>query len=269
MARPKSAPPSTSCVKRPATCATVAFSPPTAMPSSTTNSTTAKPSLRSDSPASFISSDFSTCTDLRIARTEIGSVGEMSAPNSRHQMSGTAWPSAAKIPHMARPAIAVETTTPRLARKPTAHLRLARSVRSTCSAPAKSRKESMPFSSAWSSWTLASTSCASCSELKPSLPSATTATEVASENSSNAIVAGRRMKRWLSQLNSAARTIRTAAALKKAMFFSGAGSVTECLSRSSYTKCLGRATDSGREVFDNGGVSPPSHSPPLPWGMAH
>jgi len=49
------------------------------------------------------------------------------APKSRHQAGASGWPSAWKIVHSAPPASSADTSTPRLARKPIAHLRRASS----------------------------------------------------------------------------------------------------------------------------------------------
>jgi hypothetical protein len=67
------------------------------MPRKRTKSTMPKPSFSSDSPAILICSDLSAFADLRTARTAIGSVGEMRAPKSRHQMSGIGCPTPRKI----------------------------------------------------------------------------------------------------------------------------------------------------------------------------
>jgi CPA1 family monovalent cation:H+ antiporter len=56
------------------------------------NSTTPTPSLRSASPATCISTDFGTFDSLRSASTEIGSVGDISAPNKRHTTNGSEVP---------------------------------------------------------------------------------------------------------------------------------------------------------------------------------
>ncbi|MCY1563470.1 hypothetical protein D9M68_1010790 [compost metagenome] len=53
------------------------------MPSRMVNTTTAVPSLNSDSPTMVVASGFGAPADLRMPSTAIGSVGEISAPNSR------------------------------------------------------------------------------------------------------------------------------------------------------------------------------------------
>ena len=58
-------------------------SPFTAMPNTARNTTIATPSLNSDSPAILISSDLLAPAVFRMPMTAIGSVGEISAPNSR------------------------------------------------------------------------------------------------------------------------------------------------------------------------------------------
>ncbi|CRR08978.1 hypothetical protein PAERUG_P48_London_17_VIM_2_01_13_02188 [Pseudomonas aeruginosa] len=47
------------------------------------NTTTAVPSLNSDSPTMVVASGFGAPADLRMPSTAMGSVGEISAPNSR------------------------------------------------------------------------------------------------------------------------------------------------------------------------------------------
>ena len=108
-------------------------------------------------------------------------------------MRGTGWPSAANTHHSAPPARSAEATTPRLARNAIAHLRLSSSARLTCSAPANSRNESMPSSSARSSSIAPIARCASQRGSAPSLPSATSTSDNASEKSSIATLTGWRM----------------------------------------------------------------------------
>ncbi|MNP52408.1 hypothetical protein D3C76_1468020 [compost metagenome] len=58
-------------------------SPSWMMPSSTVNTTTAVPSLNSDSPTMVVFSGLEALAVRSAPSTAIGSVGEMSAPNSR------------------------------------------------------------------------------------------------------------------------------------------------------------------------------------------
>ncbi|MCY1455201.1 hypothetical protein D9M71_723180 [compost metagenome] len=53
------------------------------MPIRMVNTTTAVPSLNSDSPTMVVASGLGAPADLRMPSTAIGSVGEISAPNSR------------------------------------------------------------------------------------------------------------------------------------------------------------------------------------------
>lgn len=62
---------------------TVGVSPSCAMPSSTVKTTTAVPSLNSDSPTMVVFSGFEALAVRNTPSTAIGSVGEISAPNNR------------------------------------------------------------------------------------------------------------------------------------------------------------------------------------------
>ena len=75
----------------------------------------------------------------------MGSVGAISAPNMRQYSSRACTPTRSSASQARSPTISVVRTTPTVARTAMRALRLARSPRSMCSAPAKSRKPSMPL----------------------------------------------------------------------------------------------------------------------------
>ena len=118
---------------------------PAAMASTTVNTTTPTPSLNSDSPAILASSASGTTTVLRSESTATGSVGLIRAPKTSAQASGRSSPSAPAIHHEPKPTMAVEMHTPSVAISAMTHFTEASSLRSTCIAPAKSRKASIPF----------------------------------------------------------------------------------------------------------------------------
>ncbi|CSC72523.1 Uncharacterised protein [Vibrio cholerae] len=70
-------------MKRRVTLPTVGVSCPKAMVKMVTKITKPKPSLNSDSPSIWVEIRFGALSFLTIARTAIGSVGEMSAPNNK------------------------------------------------------------------------------------------------------------------------------------------------------------------------------------------
>ncbi len=115
------------------------------MASRMVNTTTPTPSLNRLSPAIFACSVFGTSTVLRMPSTATGSVGEISAPNTRHQAKGSGMLSQERISQVPVPTIAVEISTPSVAMVPIAQRREASASRSTCSAPANRSRLSIPF----------------------------------------------------------------------------------------------------------------------------
>ena len=76
--------------------------------------------------------------------TAIGSVGEISAPNSMQYRNGNAMPSKGSTSHTAVPINSVDSNVPTSASAPTCRRQRLSSFRSMCSAPANSRNDSMP-----------------------------------------------------------------------------------------------------------------------------
>ena len=118
---------------------------PSATPSSALKATTAAPSLNSASPAILALIASGTLTVLSRPSTATGSVGEISAPNTSAQAKDTSKPSRPAASHRPVLQTAIEMTTPMLAIRPIAHFWPFSVTRSTCSAPANSRKARMPF----------------------------------------------------------------------------------------------------------------------------
>ncbi|MNR36280.1 hypothetical protein D3C85_1541780 [compost metagenome] len=58
----------------------------------TAKTTTATPSLNSDSPATFVSNDFFTLASFNTPITAIGSVGDINAPNNKQYKKGISSP---------------------------------------------------------------------------------------------------------------------------------------------------------------------------------
>ena len=157
-ARPKITPPTASIRNSLPMPSTLAGAAPLAMPSRTMNTTTPTPSLNRDSPAILISSALGAPNCFSVASTAIGSVGEISAPNTRHQINGIGMPMRLNTSQAPNPTRAVDISTPTLASAPTTHWCSRSRARSTCSAPANSRKLSMPCNSA-SSKSMAAITC--------------------------------------------------------------------------------------------------------------
>lgn len=110
------------------------------------NSTTPTPSLNKDSPAMSISSVLATRACFSTASTAMGSVGLISAPNTSAQAKAMGTESSWPAPQNMAPTRIVEITTPSVAMAPTVHALSRNKDRSICSAPANSRKASMPSS---------------------------------------------------------------------------------------------------------------------------
>ncbi len=79
-----------------------------------------------------------------MASTAIGSVGEISAPNSRQSIKGSGRPSQGSTAQSNPPTAKVETAVPAKASSPTCRPRRRSRATSTCSAPANSSTGSMP-----------------------------------------------------------------------------------------------------------------------------
>jgi hypothetical protein len=159
-------------------------------------STTATPSLKSDSPAIFVSRLFGAPSVFKTASTAIGSVGEMSAPKSRHTMKGRSRPTPSSTIQMTPPMIAVDASRPSVASSAITSFCSARSLMSTCSAPAKSRKPSRPSINTLSKSMRASSSTTARSNPGKRLPAATTQSDATRPISIRPIVLGRPRKRW-------------------------------------------------------------------------
>ena len=106
--------------------------------------TTPTPSLNRLSPAIVACSVGGTRAVFSTPMTATGSVGLIRAPNTRHQISGTARPTAADRPQNPTPTRSVEATTPIVDRTRICQRPLRRSSMSTCIAPANSRNDSIP-----------------------------------------------------------------------------------------------------------------------------
>jgi hypothetical protein len=105
--------------------------PLASMPSNNAKITTPTPSLNSDSPAMTSSSSLGTPAERRIPITAIGSVGEISAPNSRQWTRGSGSPASGSASHMPKPTISVDTTVPSTASNATGQRYEASARRST------------------------------------------------------------------------------------------------------------------------------------------
>ena len=114
--------------------------------------TTPTPSLNRLSPATVASSAGETFARLSTPITDTGSVGLISAPNTKHQIAGTSKPIARDSSRNPPPISAVDSATPivlstRIGQRPR---RI--SLQSTWSAPANSRNDSIPsISVVWKS----------------------------------------------------------------------------------------------------------------------
>ncbi len=117
---------------------------PVAKRSSTVKSTMPTPSLNNDSPWSCTSSLAGMLTVFNVLITATGSVGLISAPKTRAQISGTGWLESRAIVQNPKPTMAVEMTVPRIARTSTGSACVRSLGTSTWSAPAKIRNASMP-----------------------------------------------------------------------------------------------------------------------------
>ncbi len=105
------------------------------------------PSLKRLSPATALCSESGTFSSFRTPSTETGSVGAMRAPNTKYQIGAIDRPSSRPTPHVASPTRTVETITPTVESSSTGSQALRSLSRSTCSAPANSRKLSIPCNS--------------------------------------------------------------------------------------------------------------------------
>ena len=92
--------------------------PLVAIPSSSENSTTPRPSLNSDSPVITTSRFFGAPADRKIPITATGSVGEISAPNNRQYGNDSATPSSGSTHHSVKPTTSVEAMVPITASAP-------------------------------------------------------------------------------------------------------------------------------------------------------
>ena len=137
-------------------------------------------------------------TRLSTSRTATGSVGEIRAPNTRHQATGMPMPSAADTANSPAAISAVDSTVPKVARVKTVHLRAKSSAKSTSRAPANNRKAKKPLSSATGKLTPASSR--RMASLIPSCGAAASAAissiVLASAISSSPTVSGKRKRRW-------------------------------------------------------------------------
>ncbi len=85
-----------------------------------------------------------TCACLSMPSTATGSVGLISAPNSRHSTSGTDGPSAPSSVDVPRPTSAMDSAVLSSANASTGPRRAHRAWEFTPSAPANSRNDSTP-----------------------------------------------------------------------------------------------------------------------------
>ena len=108
------------------------------------NATTPTPSLNRDSLAIWVSTAFGAPALRMMANTDIGSVGEIRAPNRKQKISGNSMPNKSRQSHNAKPVRTVEANTPKVAKDPTVHLLFDSSDRSMWKAPANSRMDSTP-----------------------------------------------------------------------------------------------------------------------------
>ena len=108
------------------------------------NTTTPTPSLNNDSPATFASNAGGISIVLKIPRTATGSVGLIKEPNTSAHINGSDKPNRPSTSHKAVPITNVEIRMPTVANVKIVHLRSAMAMKSTCNAPAKSRKLNIP-----------------------------------------------------------------------------------------------------------------------------
>ena len=149
---PSAAPPTTSTTNSSPTCHNPGSVSCRAIPSSTVNTTTPTPSLNSDSPSSAAFKVGGTRTDSKIPSTAMGSVGLISAPNTNAHTNGSGWPAKPATTQMPQPTSPTDSIVPTVAKAPTVRHRHRSAGMSTCSAPANSRKLSMPcISNSWKS----------------------------------------------------------------------------------------------------------------------
>lgn len=107
------------------------------------NTTIATPSLNRASPCSTALSVGESLCSRAADRTATGSVGPIRAPNTRAQAGNSSIPNSLAAPQSPPAIRATEKRTPRVASDATVATRRRSSPRSTCIAPAKSRKASM------------------------------------------------------------------------------------------------------------------------------
>jgi hypothetical protein len=101
------------------------------------------PSLKSASPWSTACKALDRLPSLTAAKTAMGSVGLIKAPNTKAHAIGSAMPPALAASQNPRPISVVETATPMVARLTIANPRFLSSARLTWDDPAKSRKANM------------------------------------------------------------------------------------------------------------------------------
>ena len=148
VASPSAAPPPASSMKREEKLPRSNPADPgalNAIPRSPEKRTIPTPSLKRDSPLISMASLSLTPKLRRMLNTVIGSVGLISAPKTSAHSSGRNTPKSKAASLKARPIASVDMTTPMVAIAPTVHLRWRSFERSTFSAPANSRKPSIPL----------------------------------------------------------------------------------------------------------------------------
>ncbi len=116
---------------------------PEAKASKAVNTTIPMPSLNSASPFSTVCRVGLRCPRFTVASTAIGSVGLIRAPNTSAHGKVSSRPSDRAMAQRPTPTITVDASTPSVASVQTAMRRRRSSGRSTCMAPANSRKASM------------------------------------------------------------------------------------------------------------------------------
>ena len=162
------------------------------------NTTTPMPSLNSDSPASVAFIVGGTRTDSKMPSTATGSVGLIRAPNTSAQTNGIGWPARSAMIQMPPATSPVDSSVPRVASALTVRHRRRNADRSTCSAPANSRKLSMPcISVSWKSIRISTPEIASSTFAVCNTDStSSSATEAASAMSTRPMVGGACRYRW-------------------------------------------------------------------------
>ena len=190
--------------------------PAVAIASTTVNRTTPTPSLNRDSPAIVACRALGTFTVLNRPSTATGSVGLISAPKTSAQTKGMSSANHPNRNHIAPPTTKVEIRVPRTAITEMVSRWFLKPVKSACSAPANSRKLSIPFirvslksicrrtpTTLWPMWAEGTTASS------PMIDS-----DAASAITTSPIVCGRCRTRWLTYPNRADNPTRIALMLK-------------------------------------------------------